>query len=134
MGALLNFHRGGALDAQALGSDPGYGNYAFGAYNAASGLDLPTTLGLANAYAALRSAYKAGTPMDKNYPYVPADNIANISRGYNDYQNKTYGTRRKSRFRSQERGIGLSGSGSPARHFGSGRIGMFYFSESLQYQ
>jgi len=84
-----NFRHGGALDAQRKGDNasPGYANYAFGAYNGGAGLSLEHTLALANAYAYLAAEYNPKTVMDKTYTYTPAENVTNITRGYNDQRN-----------------------------------------------
>lgn len=90
LGQLLAFHRGGPLDAQVQygGSTP-YANYAFGVYNAARGADLGDMLDLANTYGKLFSRYKDRDKLDKTYTSIPAENVQNITRGYNDYKNGT---------------------------------------------
>ncbi len=86
---LLNFQRGGYLDAQPLGASPAYGNYVFGAALNAAGYSLPFTLSAANDYAFLSGAQYPGKTMDPNYPSIPAANVANITNGYNAQQNGT---------------------------------------------
>jgi RHS repeat-associated protein len=87
---LTQFRRGGSLDAQPLGGSRAYGNYVYGAYNAAAGfLTLPQTLSGANAYANVSKAQYPGQNMDKQYPFIPADNVTNISLGYNAFQSGT---------------------------------------------
>jgi hypothetical protein len=54
---LLDFHRGGSLDAQAQGGSPD-ANYVFGVYMNAAGYSLSQTLGAANAYGAGFSNYR----------------------------------------------------------------------------
>ena len=88
---LLNipgWQRGSYFDAQPMASgtvaqNAAYGNYVFGVYMQSAGVSLSTALSGANAYAFLRSSYPAGTPMDPNYPSLPAANVANITNGYN---------------------------------------------------
>jgi RHS repeat-associated protein len=86
---LASFHRGGSLDAQAAGGSTAYANYAFGDYMSAAGFSLSETLAAANAYAAGFSNYGPTIPMDPNYPSLPAANVANITKGFNDEQNGT---------------------------------------------
>jgi len=86
---LASFHRGGSLDAQAVGGSTAYANYAFGDYMSAAGFSLSQTLASANAYAAGFSHYGPNVPMDPNYPSLPAVNVANITKGFNDEQNGT---------------------------------------------
>lgn len=89
-GQSLGFKKGSDLDAQSYGASTPYGNYVFGVYNAASGTSLPLTLDLANVYGKYRSTYNPKeTPMDKTYESIPAENVQNITRGYNDYINGT---------------------------------------------
>jgi len=87
LGQLLAFHRGGPLDAQVRygGSTP-YANYAFGVYNAGRGAELGDVLDLANLYGKLFSNYDP-KKLDKTYKSIPAENVQNITRGYNDYKN-----------------------------------------------
>ena len=81
---LLQFHRGGMLDAQAQGGSPAYGNYAFGAFFAGLGWSLQNTLAAANAYGALASQYNPKTTnMSPDYPGIPSANVQNIANGYN---------------------------------------------------
>jgi hypothetical protein len=96
-GQLAQFHKGGTMDAQAHGGVQADGNYDFGVYNAAAGIPLSTTLDLADTYGKYFSKYPADpndprykTP-DKNYPNIPAVNVQNIAKGYNDYQNGKLG-------------------------------------------
>jgi hypothetical protein len=88
---LAQFKRGHALDAQSYGASPAYGNYVFGVYNAARGAGLPDTLDLANTYGKYFSKYKFtdDNPADQIYRSIPATNVQNITRGYNDYKNGT---------------------------------------------
>jgi hypothetical protein len=87
---LAQFRRGGALDAQVrYGGSPAYANYVFGVYAAASGQSLSSTLGLANTYGYYRSTCPSYVKMDPNYPSIPASNVANITKGYNDQKNNT---------------------------------------------
>ncbi len=88
---LLQFRRGGALDAQVrYGGAPSYANYAFGVYMSAAGYTLGQTLALADIYAEYRSSYPVGTPMGgPNYPFTPQANVTNISNGFNAQQNGT---------------------------------------------
>jgi hypothetical protein len=87
---LAQFRRGGPLDAQVrYGGSPANANYAFGVYLSAAGWTLPQTLDAANDYAKARSRYPAGTPMDSNYRFTPAANVANITAGYNAQHNGT---------------------------------------------
>jgi hypothetical protein len=90
---LLKFRRGGSLDAQAYGALPPYGNYTFGVYNAAAGLSLLDTLGMANTYGKWRSHYGKDVPMDNVYSSIPASNVENIVRGYSDYKNRALARR-----------------------------------------
>jgi RHS repeat-associated protein len=90
LGLLANFRRGALLDAQVLyGGSQAYANYAYGDYMAAAGFSLEETLAGANLYGSNFSNYPAGTPMDPNYPGIPAANVANITNGWNDEQNGT---------------------------------------------
>jgi hypothetical protein len=59
----------------------------FGVYNAAAGRNLSDTLDLANTYGKYFSHYAPDSkrPMDQTYKAIPADNVANIKSGYNDY-------------------------------------------------
>ncbi|BFI94617.1 MAG: hypothetical protein RSP_01270 [Rhodanobacter sp.] len=91
---LAQFRRGGVLDAQVrYGGSPAYANYVFGVYMSASGATLSQTLSGAQDYARFSGAtqtYKnAGYTMDKDYPSLPASNVANITQGYNDQKNGT---------------------------------------------
>lgn len=91
-GQELQFHRGDALDAQAHGGSTADGNYDFGVYNAAAGIPLSGTLDLANTYGKYFSKYDPNkVTMDQNYTHIPADNVQNITRGYNDYQSGKFG-------------------------------------------
>jgi hypothetical protein len=88
LGQQLAFHRGGPLDAQVQygGSTP-YANYAYGVYNAARGADLGDVLDLANLYGKLFSKYDfQKIKADETYRAIPADNVRNITKGYNDYK------------------------------------------------
>jgi hypothetical protein len=85
LGQLAQFHRGGSLDAQRYGASHEYGNYAFGIYNAATGAPLPEVLDWANSYGKYFSKYNR--PLDETYTSIPTDNVQNIIKGYNDYQN-----------------------------------------------
>lgn len=82
------------LDAQPLTNVPGtwraaaYGNYVFGVYMQAAGVPLSVALTGGNTYGSTKT-YPAGTPMDPNYPSLPAANVANITNGYNAQQNGT---------------------------------------------
>lgn len=81
---LLQFKRGGMLDAQAQGGSPAYANYAFGAFFAGLGWSLQNSLAAANAYGALASHYNPQTTnMSPNYPGIPSSNVQNIANGYN---------------------------------------------------
>jgi len=88
---LAQFKRGHSLDAQSYGASPAYGNYVFGVYNAARGAALPEALDLANTYGKYFSKYKFtdDNPADQIYGSIPARNVQNITRGYNDYKNGT---------------------------------------------
>lgn len=92
------FRIGGYLDAQPLATgDPyqraAYGNYVFGAWVSASGTPLPIALAGAAGIAAIHkianpSRY-ARRAMDPTFGSLPAANIINITRGYNDQRNGT---------------------------------------------
>jgi len=88
---LAQFKRGHTLDAQSYGASPDYGNYVFGVYNAARGAGLPNALDLANTYGKYFSKYKFtdDNPADQTYSSIPARNVQNITRGYNDYHKGT---------------------------------------------
>jgi uncharacterized protein YijF (DUF1287 family) len=87
---LSQFRRGAALDAQVrYGGSPAYANYAFGDYMSASGFTLQQTLSAANDYGAAFSNYPASTAMDSTYKNIPASNVKNITKGFNDQQNGT---------------------------------------------
>jgi len=87
LGQQLAFHRGGLLDAQVrYGGSPAYANYAYGVYNAARGADLGDVLDLANLYGKLFSKYPKDKAMDQTYKSIPADNVRNITKGFNDYR------------------------------------------------
>ncbi len=89
-GALAMFKRGLPLDAQVLyGGSPAYANYAYGVYAAAAGLPLSVAFAGANAYASVFSSYERKPPYDENYKSTPAENIQNITKGYNDQKNGT---------------------------------------------
>ena len=88
---LVQFHRGGNLDAQKYGASPAYANYVFGVYMAAHGYTLPETLDGAEKYAFNFCRYPSKTPMSPAYPAVPAANVANITKGFNDERNGTLG-------------------------------------------
>ena len=88
---LAQFHRGGNLDAQKYGASPAYANYVFGVYMAAHGYTLPETLDGAEKYAFNFSRYPSKTPMSPAYPSMPAANVANITKGFNDERNGTLG-------------------------------------------
>lgn len=83
IGDLLAFHRGGILDAQAFGGSTPYGNYVFGVYMAATGVSLQNALRGANFYGSLFSHYSPLRAMDQDYPGLPAQNVADITSGYN---------------------------------------------------
>lgn len=88
LGQQLAFHRGGPLDAQVRygGSTP-YANYAYGVYNAARGADLGDVLDLANLYGKLFSKYDfQKVKPDEIYQAIPAENVRNITKGFNDYR------------------------------------------------
>jgi len=95
LGQLSDFRRGGPLDAQVrYGGSTAYANYVFGVYLSAAGWTLPQTLDAANDYARARSQYPQGTPMaGPDYPYTPAANVANITRGFNDQRKGTLCTK-----------------------------------------
>jgi hypothetical protein len=86
---LARFKRGHSLDAQSYGASPAQGNCVFGVYNAARGADLPAALDLANTYGKYFSKYEFtdDNPADQTYRSIPAKNVQNITRGYNDYKN-----------------------------------------------
>ena len=96
---LVNgFKIGGYLDAQPLASgDPyqraAYGNYVFGVWMRASGTPLPIALAGANEIAFAHSLSNPnqyrGRQMDSFFWSLPAANVANISKGYNDQKNGT---------------------------------------------
>ncbi len=88
---LWEFHRGGSLDAQKYGASRAYGNYVFGVYMAAHGYTLPETLDYAQQYAFNFSRYRPGEPKSPVYPSVPTANVANITKGFNDERNGTFG-------------------------------------------
>ena len=78
------------MDAQVrYGGSRAYGNYAFGDYNAVAGMSLPETLDMANTYGKHASSYPKSQDMDKVYTSIPADNVQNITKGYNDFKNGT---------------------------------------------
>ena len=79
---LFAFRRGGSLDAQPLGASRAYGNYVYGAYLYSAGFSLPGALYGANAYAAVSKAQYPNQRMDSKYSFIPADNVANITRGF----------------------------------------------------
>jgi RHS repeat-associated protein len=87
---LLDFHRGGPLDAQAYGAGTGYANYVFGVYMAGAGYSLSDTLDAAAWYAAAFSRYPSTTQMDPNYPTLPAKNVTNITNGFHEARNGTF--------------------------------------------
>lgn len=94
LGQLVQFQRGGALDAQVrYGGSTAYANYVFGVYMSASGATLSQALSGAQDYAqhsgATRTYGNAGYLMDQNYPGIPVSNVENITQGYNDQQNGT---------------------------------------------
>jgi hypothetical protein len=85
---LLNFRRGGPLDAQVQGASRPYGNYVFGAYMSAAGFSLIDALSGANSFAAVSNAsYPKDLPRNDSYPAIPTDNLAAITQGYNDQTN-----------------------------------------------
>ena len=87
---LPNFHHGGALDAQAYGASRAYANYVYGVYMGAAGFSLPFSLWGANFYGAKESyTWTQRMQPDKTYRNIPADNVVNITRGYNDEKNGT---------------------------------------------
>ena len=49
---------------------------------ASAGVPLSAALGGANAYGFLKSSYSAKTVMDSTFNSIPADNVANITNGY----------------------------------------------------
>jgi hypothetical protein len=92
------FKIGGYLDAQPMASgDPyqraAYGNYVFGVWMRASGTPLPIALsgaaGVAAVHRASNPGQYAGRAMDPIFRSLPAANVANIRRGYNDQKNGT---------------------------------------------
>lgn len=94
LGEQLAFHRGGPLDAQVrYGAKAPYANYVYGVYNAARGEELGDMLDLANLYGKLFSNYPKKTEFDKTYTSIPAGNVQNITRGYEDYKNGQWGRR-----------------------------------------
>lgn len=86
---LLEFRRGGMLDAQnggkPGGSNAAYANYAFGAFFSGLGWPLPYALQAANAYGSVNSTYPANMlkASDPNFPAIPPANVTNITAGYN---------------------------------------------------
>jgi hypothetical protein len=95
---LLQFRRGGSLDAQVglgangqpCGGSPAYANYAYGVYMSAAGYTLSQALAGADIYAQFRSRYPVGTPMaGPTYPFTPQSNVTNITNGFNAQQNGT---------------------------------------------
>lgn len=87
---LAQFRSGAPLDAQPLGGSRAYGNYVYGAYSASAGLlTLSQTLAGANLYATTSKAQYPGQQMDQQYPAIPADNVINISLGYNAVRSGT---------------------------------------------
>ncbi len=93
--SIASFHRGGSLDAQASGADNIYANYVYGVYFAAAGFSLNSALNGANTYAAAFANYDPNRPMDPTgtYPHIPADNLAAITKGFNDQLNGTLYTK-----------------------------------------
>jgi hypothetical protein len=92
------FKIGGYLDAQPMATgDPyqraAYGNYAFGVWMRASGTPLPLALAGANEVAFAHSLSNPnqyrGRQMDSFFWSLPAANVANIVKGYNDQKNGT---------------------------------------------
>jgi hypothetical protein len=80
------------LDGQALASgnayqNQAYGNYTFGVFMQAAGLNLSQTLSGANGYAAINKIFNprqyANQTMDLNYPSLPAASVANIANEFN---------------------------------------------------
>ena len=89
---LYDFRRGGSLDAQAYGASPAYGRYVFGVYMAGHGYSLSTTLYWANEYGYWRSHYGPNTPMGgPKYPSIPAAEVTEITKGFNDERNGNFG-------------------------------------------
>ena len=96
---LVNgFKIGGYLDPQPLASgDPyqraAYGNYTFGVWTRASGTPLPIALTGAAGIAAIHKISNPGQyarrTMDPVFGSLPAANVINIIRGYNDQKNGT---------------------------------------------
>jgi RHS repeat-associated protein len=92
------FKAGGYLDAQPMASGDvyqraAYGNYVFGVWMRASGTPLPIALASA---AGIAAAHKVSNPgqyarrtMDRMFRSLPAANVMNITRGYNDQKNGT---------------------------------------------
>jgi hypothetical protein len=85
---LGKFHRGGAYDAQAYGSNNVYANYVYGVYMSADGWSPSGTLTGSDLYAHYFGSSPLERPMDPSgtYPHVPADNLAAINAGFQDQQ------------------------------------------------
>jgi len=88
----------GYLNSQPLNSgtvqqNAAYGNYVFGVYMQAGGLTLSQALTGANTFAATRKAANpsqyAGQQMSANYPFLPIQNVTNITNGFNAQANGT---------------------------------------------
>ncbi len=88
-GELLDFRRGAANDAQAYGASSDYANYVVGDFTGALGLPLSTALAGANLYAYCCSAYAQNKVYDPDYQSIPANNVKNITNGYNDQKNNS---------------------------------------------
>jgi hypothetical protein len=95
---LLKFRRGGSYDAQAYGSTPAYGNYAYGVYMSADGYSFSTTLSGANLFGATSTytpSYVASHGgYDPLYPNLPLSNIENIISGFLQQQNGSLCTKK----------------------------------------
>ena len=96
--ARYGFAIGGYLDAQPMATGTvyeraAYGNYVFGAYMAAAGVNLQDALAVANDVAWWHSRKNpgqyAGRNMDSNFPALPTANVSNITAGYNAEENGT---------------------------------------------
>jgi hypothetical protein len=91
---IYSFRGAGSMNAQNYGASPAYANYVYGVYMAARGYSLRFALLGADAYGLkerwLAGAYK-GRHMGKRYSSIPAANVANIARGYNDERAGKFG-------------------------------------------
>jgi hypothetical protein len=88
---IYEFHRGGSMDAQRYGASQAYANYVYGVYMAARGYPLWFALRSAEAYGLKEDYSKYHRPMSKRYPGIPAANVANITRGFNDERAGKFG-------------------------------------------